>query len=101
MNIVRENEYFLKALIKLPKKQVKSLLLNATKVQLRLLAEIAANILAGVLQISKTYKTQLKEQKRFIRRLANGALRSKDRKRLLLTKVEPTKTLVKAALEKL
>lgn len=101
MNPMKENVIFIRALAELPKPQVRALLQHASKTQLRSLSELAVNILASVLQISKKYISELRIHKRFIRKLADESIRTSERKQVALTNVSATIALARVGLNKL
>jgi len=79
MNLVKENIIFLQAIATLPRKQVKDLLRQADKNQLKTIGEIAKNILTSNLKPVESYKTMLKRDKWVIRALAQDHTSYRDR----------------------
>lgn len=70
MQLIKEHLPFLQAVAKLPKRQSRQLLLYATKEQIHVIAEIAQNIMANILQLSDKNITSLKGHRAVIRKLA-------------------------------
>jgi len=71
MNRVKDNIIFLQAVATLPKKQVKELLRQAEKSQLKAIGEVSKNILTNNLKPLESYKTVLKRDRWVIRSLAD------------------------------
>lgn len=101
MNLVKENIVFLQAIATLPRKQVKDLLRQANKKQLKTICEIAKNILASNLKPVESYKTMLKRDKWVIRALAQDRTSYRDRLRTVTEKSDTIVRLVKSVLKTL
>lgn len=79
MNLIKDNFIFLQAITALQKRQVASILKNATKDQLKTLGEIAKNILSGNLKLKDEFKVGLRRHRGIIRALADSTKRHNDR----------------------
>ena len=100
MKIIKENKTFLQAVADLNVKQSKALLSKADKTQLKCIAEIAHNIVAGVIQLTPKDKTILSKLKWGIRKIASDRKTSKARQAAILSKVKAVKAIIKVVLQK-
>lgn len=101
MNLIRENIVFLQAVATLPKKQVKVLLEQCSKDQIRALGEVAKNVLNHNLTLPLPYKLILKKQRRVIRAIGEDTVTHKERLHIITTKSDTVSKLVKGVLDKL
>ena len=101
MKLIKENMIFLKAVASLNKDQVKALLSHVNKNQILVVAEIARNILTGVVTLPRKYKRSLKLYKRVIRELSNNEATLNTRRFLIHSKAEVVSLLIKSILSKL
>ena len=101
MKLIKENITFLKAVASLNKDQVKALLSHVNKNQILVVAEIARNILNGVVALPREYKRSLKLYKRIIRELSNNDATLSSRRYLIHSKSDVVSLLIKSVLSKL
>ena len=101
MKLIKENMIFLKAVASLNKDQVKALLSHVNKEQILAVAEIARNILTGVVTLPHKYKRSLKLYKRVIRELSNNEVTLNTKRYLIYSKAEVVSLLIKSILTKL
>jgi hypothetical protein len=100
MKLIKEQLTFLQALVHLPKKQVRHILLNANKSQLEAISEIAHNIMAKVLPLSEKHITALKAHRAVIRKLSThtATLHHRKLQTYLANKAEGVSLMLRAVL---
>lgn len=102
MKHIRENITFLKAVADLSENgQYKDLLKKATRDQVTAIAEIASNVLARVLSLSFTDKTNLHRHRAVIRRLGDKATSYSVRQAIISSHSKVIRLLIKAVIKKL
>ena len=102
MKRIKENMTFLKALVDLSENgQSKELLKKVTKGQVTAIAEIASNVLAKVLSVSRRDKIALQPHRRVIRRLGEKGISFSTRQALVARNPKAIRLLVKAVFKKL
>jgi hypothetical protein len=96
-DLIRQQRHFLQLFVQTSSTQQKALLDTVTQSQLRVLSEIAHNIIRGKVTLTPTEQVQLKRDRRFIHLLGNKKLGYKHKQKLVRTKQRTLHLLIKIA----
>lgn len=98
---IKENIIFLRAIVTLPKKQVKDILKGCTVKQLSVLGQIANNVLSNNLKIKEKFKSALKRHRKVIRSLAQIKMSHKQKTGVVVNNTSAVITLILSVIETL
>ena len=94
---IRQQRHFLRLILQTTSAQRKALLQTITKQQLRVLSQIAYNILKFKIRLTPLEKSRLKRQRRLVYLLANRKVGYQQKKAAIRDKQRLIYTLVKIA----